>query len=256
MPKPGRRLDLELVARGLATSRNIAQRLVADQQVLLNGEPVTRTSTPVGPDDLLEVIVAQQWVSRAALKLIGILDEIDPENTLFADAPVVLDAGASTGGFTQVCLHRGAGRVHAIDVGHDQLDAGLRADPRVHALDGFNLRALTPADLPELVDLVVCDVSFISVRMLLGPVLSVLKPAGRALVMVKPQFEVGRSRLGAGGVVTDPAVRDEVVQDVRDDAAALGWASSEPRPAAITGSAGNQEFFLVLQRADRVGVGG
>lgn len=255
MAKPGRRLDLELVARGLATSRNISQRLVAEDKVLLNGQPVTRPSTPVTDDDVLEVTQTQQWVSRAALKLIGILDEIDPDNALFADGPVVLDAGASTGGFTQVCLHRGASRVHAIDVGHDQLEASLRADPRVHAVDGFNLRVLAPEDLPERVDLVVCDVSFISVRMLLAPLLSVLTPAGQALVMVKPQFEVGRSRLGAGGVVSDPGVQAEVVQAVRDDATALGWTSSEPRPAAITGSAGNQEFFLLLQRADPVGPG-
>lgn len=255
MPKPGRRLDVELVARGLATSRNISQRLVAEDKVLLNGQPVRRTSTLVTDGDLLEVTQTQQWVSRAALKLIGILDEIDPDNALFADGPVVLDAGASTGGFTQVCLHRGARRVHAIDVGHDQLEVSLRADPRVHAVDGFNLRELTPDDLPELVDLVVCDVSFISVRMLLAPLLSVLKPHGQALVMVKPQFEVGRKRLGAGGVVTNPDVHTEVVQLVRDDAAALGWTSSEPRPAAITGGAGNQEFFLLLQRAEAAGAG-
>ena len=255
MPKPGRRLDLELVARGLATSRNLAQGLVAENQVLLNGALATRSSTPVTPDDLLEVIRAEQWVSRAALKLIGILEDVDPDNRLFAEGPVVLDAGASTGGFTQVCLRRGASRVYAVDVGHDQLDSGLRADPRVHAMDGFNLRELTADDLPELVDLVVCDVSFISMRLLLAPVLSVLKPQGRALIMVKPQFEVGRSRLGAGGVVTDVGVQAEVVQTVREDAAALGWTSTEPTPAAITGSAGNQEFFLVLQRPGAVGTG-
>ncbi|MGA4668186.1 TlyA family RNA methyltransferase [Propionibacteriaceae bacterium Y1923] len=249
MTTPARRLDLELVARGLAPSRNIAQRLVAAGVVRVNGTPAIRSATPVDSDDLVEVAGRQRWVSRAGEKLAGILDELDPDNTWFADAPVVLDAGASTGGFTQVCLHRGAGLVHAIDVGHDQLDPGLRADPRVRVVEGFNLRHLTPDDLPGGVDLVVCDVSFISVRLLLEPLLSVLRPHGRALVMVKPQFEVGRERLGAGGVVSDPELQAEAVQAVREDAARLGWASSEPHPARITGSAGNQEFFLLLRRS-------
>ncbi|MGA4507705.1 TlyA family RNA methyltransferase [Propionibacteriaceae bacterium G1746] len=242
------RLDVALVARALARSRTAGQRLIAGGRVRVNGETVRRASSPVDDADAIDVTLDHHWVSRAALKLVGVLDEIDPDNLLFADGPTVLDAGASTGGFTQVCLQRGARLVHAVDVGHDQLDPGLRADPRVHVVEGFNLRDLTPDDLPGPVDLVVCDVSFVSVRLLLAPLLSVLKADGDALVMVKPQFEVGRERLGNGGVVTDPRLQHEAVQVVRDDAAALGWGSSEPRPATLTGATGNQEFFVHLRR--------
>ena len=246
----GRRLDLELVHRQLASSRNVAQRLVAEGKVLVNEHPARRPSSMVTPKDRIRVTEQERWVSRAALKLLGVLDEVDPDNSLFADGPVVLDAGASTGGFTQVCLQRGARLVHAFDVGHDQLDESLRRDPRVHQIDGFNLRGLTLDDLPAPVDLVVCDVSFISVRLLLGPLLSVLRPEGHALVMVKPQFEVGRGRLGPGGVVLDPVLQREAVEAVRADATALGWASTEPRPASITGASGNQEFFVLLGRSE------
>lgn len=246
----GRRLDQALVDRGLARSRSRASDLVAEGHVRLNGAVARKAATPVGPQDVLEVIAAPAWVSRAALKLVGALDEVDPGGALFAAGPVVLDAGASTGGFTQVCLARGASLVHAIDVGHDQLDPALRADPRVRVVEGFNLRDLTPEHLPGAVDLVVCDVSFISLRLLLGPLLSVLRPEGVALLMVKPQFEVGRDRLGPGGVVADPDLRREAVDAVLSEARALGWMALARRPAVITGAHGNQEYFVLLARRD------
>lgn len=244
------RLDLALVERGLASSRTRAQRLLRDGLVRLNGHLTTRGSQPVSASDLVVVDLGEEhrWVSRAALKLDRALDELDPDGRLFAGSPVVLDAGASTGGFTQVCLERGARLVHAVDVGHDQLHPDLRADPRVHVVEGFNLRDLTPESLPGPVDLVVCDVSFISVRLLLGPLFSVLAPHGRALVMVKPQFEVGREALGSGGLVTDPALQEGSVQQVIADARQLGWQATEPRPAAIPGTHGNQEFFVLFGR--------
>ena len=241
------RLDVALVQRGLARSRTAAQVMVAEGEVRLNGRTVVKPATQVLPADDLAVTPVHRWVSRGAQKLLGALDELDPDGQLVSGA-VVLDAGACTGGFTQVCLERGARRVHAVDVGHDQLAPSLRSDPRVVVTEGFNLRHLTPQTLPEPIDLVVCDVSFISLRLLLGPLLSALGPQGHALLMVKPQFEVGRERLGAGGVVSDPQLQAQAVQQVIDDAAELGWSSTQPRPARLPGAHGNQEFFILLSR--------
>lgn len=244
----GVRLDIALVERSLVSSRNRAQRLVSQGRVHVNGTPAVRASQPIHPADEVLVVEPERWVSRAAHKLDAALDAIDPGGKLFADHPVVLDAGASTGGFTQVCLERGASLVHAIDVGHDQIHPSLRADHRVHVVEGFNLRHLTPADLPGPVDLVVCDVSFISLTMLLEQLLSVLTPTGMAVLMVKPQFEVGRELLGPGGVVTDPVLQQETVDRVAAQVSDLGWQVVAGEPAAITGTHGNQEFFLALSR--------
>lgn len=235
------RLDTALVERGLARSRTAAQAAIAAGAVTVNGRPAVKASQPVGTADDLRARV-DPWVSRAAHKLLGAL----------ADSGIrmpdrVLDAGASTGGFTQVCLARGAQRVYAVDVGHDQLAPHLRHDPRVVVWERTNLRDLTLAHVDDQpVDLIVADVSFISLRLLLPALLGVLAPGGGALLLVKPQFEVGRGRLDDHGVVRESALRDQAVQAVRQAAAALGRPSVWIGPSRLTGENGNQEYFLGL----------
>ncbi|MHA6524656.1 TlyA family RNA methyltransferase [Tessaracoccus sp. G1721] len=237
------RLDLALVDRGLARSRTHAAALIADGRVRVNGAVASKPSTRVDPSD--EVVAeAEQWVSRAAHKLIGALD-----GSGVSVGGVVLDAGASTGGFTQVCLERGAALVHAVDVGHGQLAPLLRDDPRVRVHEGLNLRSLTLAHLDgQPVDLIVGDVSFISLRLLLPAVLAVVRPSGDALLLVKPQFEVGRELLGSGGVVRDDRLRARAVDDVAEAARELGWVERWRGVSALPGTAGNVEYFLHLTR--------
>lgn len=236
------RLDRVIVERGLATSRTAAQRLIADGAVLVDGRRAERPSLQVGPTAVIEV-PEHQWVSRAATKLVGALE----------DLPVrvgarVLDAGASTGGFTQVLLNNGAECVYAVDVGHDQLHDKVRTDPRVVVREGFHLRDLTLADLDnEPVSLVVADVSFISLRHLVGPLLSVLEPTGQALLMVKPQFEVGRGELGAHGVVRDPDQRRRAVERIVEQCQGLGWDQVASAESRLVGRAGNIETFVLLE---------
>lgn len=237
------RLDLALTERGLARSRSHAAQLIRAGQVAVAGEPVRRPAhevtgrTPITVDD-------DGYVSRAAYKLLGALDA-----TGLTVGARVLDAGASTGGFTQVCLERGAQTVYAVDVGHDQLAPHLRDDPRVRVRERLNLRDLTPADLDDTpVDLVVADVSFISLTLLLAPMLGVLDPAGDALLMVKPQFEVGRERLTRTGVVRDPELHTAAVDGVLAGAAELGWHCHTRQRSVLPGQDGNVEFFVWLRR--------
>ncbi len=237
------RLDAALPARDLARSRNQASQLIRAGQVLVDGDVVTRASHPVGDDADIRVL-AQPWVSRAAHKLLGALDASG------TDVPSrVLDAGASTGGFTQVCLSRGAEAVYAVDVGHDQLAAELRQDPRVHVREGLNLRELQLAHLDDApVDLVVGDVSFISLTLLMPTMLAVLHASGTALLLVKPQFEVGRDRLGAGGVVRSDEDREAAVARVVATASDLGWRCDWQGRSPLPGQSGNVEFFVRLTR--------
>lgn len=238
------RLDKEVHARGLARSRTQAATLISQGRVRVDGQVVTKASHEVGPET---VISAREdpWVSRAAHKLLGALAD---SGTVVG--PRVLDAGASTGGFTQVVLSRGAELVHAVDVGHGQLAAELRRDPRVRVHEGLNLRDLTLAHLAgEPVDLVVGDVSFISLKLLLAPMLSTLRPDGVALLLVKPQFEVGREHLGTTGVVRDPALREQAVTEVVEVARGLGWTCTWRGPSRLAGHGGNIEFFIQLVHA-------
>lgn len=238
------RLDAALVARGLARSRKQAAELIAAGTVRVNGRVAHKAAAPVADTDAVAA-ASDHYVSRAAHKLLGVLAE--------TSTPIggrALDAGASTGGFTQVLLERGCGPVYAVDVGHGQLAPALRADPRVVVREGLNLRDLTLTEVDGVpVDVVVADVSFISLTLLVGPLLGVLRPQGVALFMVKPQFEVGRSRLGAHGVVTDAALRGEAVDGVVRAAAALGWACDWRGETALSGTTGNREFFVRLRRA-------
>lgn len=246
------RIDVALVRRGLARSRAEAARLLGEGMVELDGRAVTKPSTSVSPSADLSLRGeddAGDYVSRAALKLRGALDALGDRGPLVTGADC-LDVGASTGGFTQVLLERGARRVIALDVGHDQLAPQLRADPRVHVVEGCNARALTAADLPWRPQLVVADVSFISLTLVLPAVLAAVPGDVELLVMVKPQFEVGRERLGAGGVVRDPRLHQQAVRDVVASARAAGVGARAVVPSALPGPHGNREFFVWFTRAE------
>ncbi len=234
------RLDHALVARGLVASRSRAQELIRAGQVRVGARVVDKPSHQVADEPL--TVQDDGYVSRAAHKLIGALDD--------SGTPVagrVLDAGASTGGFTQVLLERGAGHVYAVDVGHDQLAEPVRSDPRVTNLERTNLRDLDLAHVDgNPVDLVVADVSFISLRLLLAPLLAVVAPGGTLLLMVEPQVEVGRAVLGKGGVVRDEGQRLGAVAEVVAAAAQRGCPCDWQGQGRVPGPAGNVEYFIRL----------
>jgi 23S rRNA (cytidine1920-2'-O)/16S rRNA (cytidine1409-2'-O)-methyltransferase len=237
------RLDQALVSRGLARSRQHASELIRSGQVTVDGVAAAKPSLPVDEGAQLDA-PPDLYVGRAAHKLVGAL--ADSGTTVLGRA---LDAGASTGGFTQVLLEAGAERVYAVDVGHNQLAAAVRADPRVVVHEGTNLRDLTLERVEnDPVDLVVADVSFISLTLLLEPMLGVLRPDGVALLMVKPQFEVGRQRLGSGGVVRSEKDRIGAVDTVARAAEVLGWSEDWRGVSRLPGPAGNVEYFLRLRR--------
>lgn len=238
------RLDRAVAERGLARSRAAATALIRAGRVRVNDRVVERASTPVNPVDTITVEV-DPYVSRAAHKLAGALADLG----LDVSGRRALDAGASTGGFTQVLLRAGCREVIAVDVGHGQLAAEVRDDPRVVAYEHLNVRDLTIAHVAgRPVDLVVADLSFISLTLVLPALAGVTDPGGTLLLMVKPQFEVGRERLGAGGVVRDPQLHAEAVTTVADTAAELGWRTHGVVPSRLPGPSGNQEFFLLLNR--------
>ena len=245
------RLDAELVRRGLARSRDHAARMIADSRVTVAGRPATKASTAV--DEATPVTITDgdddRWASRGAHKLLGALDAFGVD----VAGRRALDAGATTGGFTDVLLRRGACPVLALDVGHDQLLARLRDDPRVRVHDGVNVRGLTAAwlvaELGGPADVVVADLSCISLRLVLPALIACAADGADLLPMVKPQFEVGRGRLGAGGVVRDAGLRAEAVAAVAESARALGWGVAGVAASPLPGPSGNVEYFLHL-RAD------
>ena len=242
------RADVALAARGLARSRTEGAALIRAGQVLLDGRPVRRPSDRVAADATLRLRdPGPRYVSRAAHKLVSALEA-------FPDVAVAgrraLDAGASTGGFTQVLLERGAERVAAVDVGHDQLAPTVRADPRVLVREGLNVRDLRAEDIDGPVDLVVSDLSFISLRLVLAPLAGVCRPGAELLLMVKPQFEVGRRALPRSGVVTDPDARRDAVAGVAAAALGAGLAPRGLTRSGLAGQDGNAEFFLRLRRPD------
>lgn len=237
------RLDRAVAERGLARSRSHAQELIEQGRVTVNGAAARRASQAVSEDSTIEV-ETEPWVSRAAHKLLGALDDLQ-----LRPAGRVLDAGASTGGFTQVLLTHPVERVFAVDVGHDQLAPVVREDPRVVSREGHNLRELTLEWLEgKPVDWIVADVSFISLALLLPRFDQVLAVGGTALLMVKPQFEVGREALGKGGVVRDSAQRRSAVDGIVAAAAELGWREVDRVPSRLPGPAGNEEFFVRFDR--------
>jgi len=241
-PFPNMRLDQLLVARGLAQSRAQAQALIMARRVLVAGVAVSKAGAPVPEDAQVTLKLAPRFVSRGGEKLAGALAHFQ----VAAAGKVALDVGASTGGFTQVLLNAGAARVYAVDVGYGQLDPKLRHDPRVVALERQNVRHLPREAVPEPVALVTLDLSFISLTLVLPKIMEFLQPGGEILALVKPQFEVGKGKVGKGGVVRDPKLQEEAVARVARAAAALGLKVSPPYPAPLKGPKGNQEYFLYL----------
>jgi len=238
------RLDVVLVDRGLAPSRERARALILAGEVTVDGQVVSKAGAPVARD--AHVVLARPdhpYVGRGGVKLAGALDAfaIDPRGRR------ALDVGASTGGFTDVLLQRGAESVVALDVGRAQLDWRLRTDARVIVREGVNARALTSADVPHRVSLATIDVSFISLKHILPALPPFLDPGSDVVALVKPQFEAGREQVGRHGIVSDPAVHDAVVARVTEYAAACGLARIAMTPSPITGATGNQEFFLHLR---------
>jgi 23S rRNA (cytidine1920-2'-O)/16S rRNA (cytidine1409-2'-O)-methyltransferase len=242
--KPKSRLDTLMVDRGLAPSRERARALILAGQVTVNGTVVSKAGAPVRSDARIELTAPDHpYVGRGGIKLAHALDAFG----LRVAGRHALDIGASTGGFTDVLLQRGAERVVALDVGHGQLDWKLRTDPRVVVREGVNARNLDRADIPGSVDLVTIDVAFISLGHIF-PALARILPHGADIVaLVKPQFEAGRDEVGKGGLVTDPAVHEAVVARVTELAAAAGLTRIGFTPSPILGASGNREFFLHLR---------
>jgi 23S rRNA (cytidine1920-2'-O)/16S rRNA (cytidine1409-2'-O)-methyltransferase len=240
------RLDVAVHTRGLAPSREQAQGMILAGDVRVDGTVVTKAGTRVGPDAQIEVAAAPPYVSRGGLKLAAGLDALGWDVT----GAAAIDVGASTGGFTDCLLQRGARAVIAVDVGYGQLDARLRADPRVTAMERTNARHLEDAELPFAPDLLVADVSFISLTLVLAPVVSHLAQPWRAVVLVKPQFESPRQDVPRGGVVRDPAVRAAAVERVARYALHLGAAPLRALDTGVPGPAGNHEYLLAIVSDD------
>lgn len=240
------RLDALLVQRGLVESREKARALILAGKVAIGGHPSLKAGSLVATDvDIRVELPEHPWVSRGGIKLAHALDtfQIDVAGRLG------LDIGASTGGFTDVLLQRGATHVIALDVGHNQLHWKLRSDPRVTVLEGVNARTLSPADLPMLphgADIITMDVSFISLRLILPVVPALLTRGGDVVALVKPQFEAGRADVGRGGLVTDPSVHDRVIAEITDAAATVGLKRVAVIASPITGAEGNREFLMHL----------
>ncbi len=238
------RLDNELVRRGLAHSREFARTLIEDGRVRLNGTRAEKPATQVALDSSIVVVSedgAIDFVSRGGYKLSGALDAFSSIQIVGRTA---LDAGASTGGFTDVLLRRGIGRVIAVDVGYGQLAWPVRTNPRVEIHDRTNIRSLSLSDIGEPVDLVVADLSFISLKLVIPALAGVTHSDSDLLLMVKPQFEVGRERLGAGGVVRDAHLRVEAVEGVVGVAGTHGLGAVGVIASPLPGPAGNVEYFI------------
>jgi len=241
------RLDQVLVDRGLVESRAKAQALVMAGKVFTGETRLEKPGSRVSPEIELEVRGAPHpWVSRGGLKLAHGIKQFAID---FTDA-VVIDVGSSTGGFTDVALANGARRVYAVDVGKGQLAWKLRTDDCVVLLEGVNARTLTGAEIPEPADIVVCDASFIGLEVVLPAALALAHPGAHLLALIKPQFEVGKGRVGKGGIVRDQALRDEVVARIRDWlATTMGWTVIGVTESPITGADGNVEYLIAAVKA-------
>jgi 23S rRNA (cytidine1920-2'-O)/16S rRNA (cytidine1409-2'-O)-methyltransferase len=233
------RLDLALVERGLVESREKAQALILAGEVMVNGQKAYKAGHAVPADAQLQVKQQLRYVSRGGLKLEGALAAF----TIPVQDKICLDVGASTGGFTDCLLQHGARRVYCVDTGAGQIDWKLRTDPRVILRENTNARYLTSEDIPESVEIMVCDVSFISVTLLIPVLAPFLMPGGDWIILVKPQFEVGRGNVGKGGIVRDPALHQQACDRVREAVAALQF-HTELMESPIAGMEGNREFLL------------
>ncbi len=247
MPKS--RLDQLLVARGMAQSRERARAMILAGHVTVTGVAAAKAGTMVAEDAAISIREPDHpWVGRGGVKLAHALSVFGID----VAGRVALDIGASTGGFTDVLLQRGARHVVALDVGHGQLDWKLRNDARVVVIEGANARNLSPDDLPDglrAFDLITIDVSFISLRHILPAARALLAAGGRIIALVKPQFEAGRDDVGKGGIVRDPAVHERVLADRIHEAHQIGLERVAVEPSPIEGAEGNREFFLLLAAA-------
>ena len=240
-----RRADLLLVERGLAESRQRAQALIMAGLVFAGEERIAKPGQLLAVDRPLALRGREHpWVSRGGLKLAHGLEvfAVDPAGS------ICLDIGASTGGFTDVLLSRGAARVYAVDVGQGQLAWKLRQDPRVVVLEKTNARYLTAAEVSQAPDLVVCDASFISLTLVLPASLALAKAGARLVALIKPQFEVGKGQVGKGGVVRDPALHDEICREIAAWLAEGGWRVLGIEPSPVEGPDGNREFLIGAAR--------
>ena len=239
------RLDILLVERNLAVSRNQAQALIMEGVVYVNGQKVDKAGTPLKIDcEILVKSSSLKYVSRGGLKLEGALKHFELE----VQHKTALDVGASTGGFTDCLLQNGASQVYALDVGHGQLDWKLRNDDRVVVMEKVNARHLKEGDIPEKVDIVVMDASFISLTMLIAPSIMFLKPGGVLVALIKPQFEVGKGEVGKGGIVRDENKHTEVVDKITKHLEELNLNIMGVIPSPILGTQGNKEFLIVATK--------
>jgi 23S rRNA (cytidine1920-2'-O)/16S rRNA (cytidine1409-2'-O)-methyltransferase len=234
------RLDSLLVERGLAETRSKAAALIMAGLVLVKGKPVTKAGTAVDPGSEIVLKESPRHVSRAGGKLAAALDAfgVDPNGM------VVVDIGASTGGFVDEALQRGAVKVYAVDVGHGQLHWKLRNDPRVVTLEGINARNLDPALIPEPCNLATFDVSFISLKLVIPPTLKVLKPGAHLVALVKPQFEAGREHVSRGGIMKDLQIAQDIIHDMEEFLMTLECVVSGTMPSPVKGAKGNQEYLV------------
>lgn len=248
MKAPKLRLDQMLVERGLAESRAKAQAAIMAGLVFSGEKRLDKPGVALAADTPIELRgKPHPWVSRGGVKLAHAIEHF----ALSAEGRTAIDVGASTGGFTDVLLHHGAKKVFAVDVGEGQLDWKLRNDPRVVVLEKTNARHLTAEIVPEAIDCVVCDASFIGLRIVLPAALALAKPGAWAVALIKPQFEVGRDRVGKGGVVRDAALHEEVCATIRDWWSELpGWRVLGIEPSPILGPEGNREFLIAAEKSE------
>ncbi len=238
------RLDLLLVEKGLVAGRQRAQAMIMAGAVLVNDQPVLKAGKLISPEDHIELRGQEMaFVSRGGLKLDGVL------NTLQLDVThkICLDVGASTGGFTDCLLQRGAKLIYAVDVGYGQLAWKLRQDPRVVVIERTNIRKMTSDALAHPVDLATIDVSFISLKIVVPAVVKYLKKNARILALIKPQFEVGKNQVAKGGVVRDPVLHNQVIEQLTEFFIGIGLQSEAVVPSALLGPKGNREFFIYLK---------
>lgn len=243
MKKERIRLDALMAERGLTASRQKAQALIMAGKVLVDGEVVDKAGRDVSRDSLITLKEANPFVSRAGVKLAGFLDS----NSVDVAGITAVDVGASTGGFTDCLLKRGARRVYAIDVGKGLLDVSLRNDPRVVVMEERNIRHLDRNEIGEPADLAVVDVSFISLEKVLERIALLVRDGGHVIALIKPQFEVGKGQVGKGGIVKDPEKHKEVVERITAFASAIGLLPLAVEESTLKGAKGNLEFLIYLE---------
>jgi 23S rRNA (cytidine1920-2'-O)/16S rRNA (cytidine1409-2'-O)-methyltransferase len=246
MPDRSERADVFLVSHGFAASRAEAQAAIQAGRVEADGQKITKPAQKLREGMTIQYEAAHPYVSRGGVKLAAALDHFSRS----PEGRVCLDIGASTGGFTQVLLERGAARVYAIDVGHGQLHAKLRTDPRVIALDGLNARDLTAAKVPQAPQAITADVSFISLKLALPPALHLATKDAWAVLLVKPQFELGPRGVSKGGIVRDASARESAVAEIAGWMKAQGWQVVGSMDSPIAGGEGNREYLLAAKRAE------